>query len=60
MKLLTIYRLWRAWRRFPHLRFGQTLVNALPIDTDLYYLTDETLVQFITRYAEKMAKAEGR
>lgn len=40
-----------AWKKHPHLRLGQFIVNALNLkDPNLYYATDEWLLERLTEY----------
>jgi hypothetical protein len=38
------------WITYPQLRLGQLLINVIPIDKDLYYITDEELIEYLNNY----------
>jgi hypothetical protein len=42
--------------RYPQLRVGQIIVNAVQPQSDIYYLPDETLSALILRAAKEAAK----
>lgn len=59
-QLFFLLRVWRAWRRYPRLRFGQLVGNAgyaafpqhrVEPTVDLYYVTDAELIQALDRFA---------
>lgn len=39
-----------ALNAFPELRIGQLIVNVLPPDKDLFYISDEELMKAIENY----------
>lgn len=42
-----------AWKKHPHLRLGQFIVNALNLkDPNLYYATDEWLLEKLAEYPQ--------
>ena len=43
---------------FPQLRHGQLLLNAIPEDLDLFYVTDDELAEYLEVY-NKSFKLEG-
>jgi hypothetical protein len=50
------------WRKFPHLRFGQFIVNILPdnLKSDPFYVTDRELAVLAQAYAEKHSGRQDR
>jgi len=34
----------------PDLRLGQLIINVIPVDLDLYYITDEDLMEYLNDY----------
>lgn len=52
----TLYRLYQVWRRFPELRLGQLIENALSVTDDahdVFYVTDATLVKHLEAFGAK-------
>lgn len=39
-----------VWVAYPELRLGQLLMNVIPIDLDLYYITDKELMEYLNDY----------
>lgn len=37
---------------FPNLRLGQVIENSLPVGKDLYYVTDEELIMYLSKYVQ--------
>ena len=37
-------------RANPELRLGQLIINVIPVDLDLYYITDEDLMEYLNDY----------
>jgi len=61
-QLIFLFRVWRAWRRYPRLRFGQLIGNAgyaafpnnrVDPTVDLYNVTNAELIQALNSYAGK-------
>lgn len=46
-----------AEAKFPDLRLGQLLLNAVPGHLDLYYLTDDELAIYVAELYEALASA---
>jgi hypothetical protein len=48
-KLIILWRIWLVWRKHPTRNLGQLILSAeyLWNSTELYYLTDKTLVNAI-------------
>lgn len=42
-----------AMEREPHLRVGQLLVNAVPLDRDLFYVEDDELEAYLEAFVPK-------
>ena len=37
----------QTWGKFPELRLGQLISNSMPKGTDLFYVTDDKLIQLL-------------
>ena len=51
-QLWLLYRIWRVWRQFPALRFGQLLENA-GVNTHacpLFYAPDDTVIKWLDEF----------
>ena len=46
-----LWALTRALERYPHLRVGQLIANAVPVGRDLFYVEDEDLMTYIEAFS---------
>lgn len=46
-RLIMTTQILQTWGKFPELRLGQLISNSLPEGTDLFYVTDDKLVQLL-------------
>jgi hypothetical protein len=49
----TLDRIGEVWKKFPHLRLGQLLINCLPNGGVPYYASDLALCEMLEEYKEK-------
>jgi hypothetical protein len=43
----------RAMHKFPYMRLGQIIENAIPLKMDLFYMHDEDLIKYLDEFVEK-------
>jgi hypothetical protein len=46
-RLIMTTQILQTWGKFPELRLGQLISNSLPEGTDLFYVTDDKLIQLL-------------
>ena len=51
-----LFKVEEIWRRYPDLRLGQLIINAMKIGEYLYYLEDEQLLKLL----EEMYNADRK
>jgi len=44
------------WLQNPELRLGQLIDNAIPVDKDIFYVTDDDLVKYLKEYTKNVIR----
>jgi hypothetical protein len=49
-RLIMTTQILQTWGKFPELRLGQLISNSIPEGTDLFYVTDDKLIQLLRNF----------
>ena len=49
-RLIMTTQILQTWQKFPELRLGQLISNSIPEGTDIFYVTDDKLIQLLRNF----------